>query len=154
MKKPILLILILSLIFSCTSDDENESFDTTQILGVWEFNDTTFNLSDGSEIEQWYAICGEQLILKINENQTIETITSHTDNCLPMPSSNFPYISWEYLNNRTFRFSRMDTSDQSILTIQFEITFPTENTMKWNLEASGLVDGISYDSLEYNLTKQ
>ena len=154
MKKIVLISLTLFTILSCSSDDEGDSFDPSQIEGIWEFNDTTYYLSNGSVVEDIFAFtCGEQSVIRINANGTIESVEFLNDNCVNS-SENYPYFKWEYIGNGTLRFSRRNTSDESILFIRFDVSFPTANTMKWFIAAPGIINGENYESSEYNLTKR
>lgn len=149
-----LIALLTLFIFGCSSDDENNLFDTNQIVGIWEFNDTTFYLSDGSQFEGRLAICNDQSVIKIKADGTIETVDLYTNDCLPAPPSNYPYIGWENLGNGIIKFSRQNTSNLGIGVIRYEVSFPTNNTMKWHSSASGRFYGVDFDSSDFNLTKQ
>ncbi len=155
MKKTYLLIFLTTLILSCSSDDnDSDSFDLSQIEGVWEFNDNTYYLSNGTVTEDGTIIsCGSQSIISISSDNMIDTIELNTSDCVPV-SINFPFIEWEYLGDGNFNFFRMNSSDGSIGQVRLKVSFPTSNTMKWNIQASGIVNFENYDAFDYNLTRQ
>lgn len=132
-----------------------DSFDTSLIEGIWKFNsDNTYYMTDGSIIEGPLPnICGDQLTIEINADNSIESIELHTDNCITS-TDNLNYFGWEHLGNGEFKFYKRSVNNQSVWEIKFEISFPSSNTMKLHNVAPGTYNFESFNAIDYNLTKQ
>lgn len=150
MKKIIVLFLTSLTIFSCSSDDNNSTEVTDPIIGKWQYGNTVYIFSDGSEATEQANTCTLQSSLEFKSDNTA-TLISYIDdgNGCELEPDNFEYFNWSKVSEGNYIITSK-IQGQAEETELLSISFPDNNTMIWHGNSSGIYNGETFEaSKEY-----
>lgn len=133
MKKIILLLITIVSLYSCSSNDENETTDA--IIGTWQLNSyTEIGVERSDE-------CSRKTTINFSENG-IATVIGFENDGNSCKSETYT-MNWKNSGDSNYTF---DTNDGQ--THSFKITFSQNNSVFSILLKSEVVNGETWEEIE------